>query len=135
VDWLKFIGFSKGITLAYYSAVAINKIYRIIRLSIDSIFHKRRIKIYACHGACLFIGYKAAHKIGLPYNEEMFLFHEEEHIARVVYQKKISMIFIKDIEIKHFEDGSSVDIKKSGMISKYMNQSYLVYYNYWKDNR
>ena len=131
VDWLKFIGFQKNNSFLYYVGVAINKLYRVTRSIFEKVFHIKRTKIYACHGSCFFIGHKAIDKIGLPYNEEMFLFHEEEHLARVAHSKNISTIFVKDINIIHFEDGSSMDIKKEGTIPKYMRQSYITYYNYW----
>ncbi|MET3697025.1 GT2 family glycosyltransferase [Bacillus oleivorans] len=134
VDWLKYIAFKRNYSFAYYAGVAINKVYRETRLVIEKITNRSKTKIYACHGSCFFIGYKAANKIGVPYNEEMFLFHEEEHLARIARNKNIPTVFIKDINIKHFEDGSSVDIKKNGSISKYMKQSYITFYNYWNKN-
>lgn len=126
IDWLKYIGLIRNKRFAYYLGVAINKIFRI---ALDKINFKSKVNIYACHGACFFIGHVAAKELGLPYNEEMFLFHEEEHLARLTNKLSIPILFDKAIEVLHFEDGSSESIKDSTFM--YMKQSYSEYYNFW----
>lgn len=128
IDWLKFIGLVRNIRAAYYLGVGINKI---IRLSLNKLSFNKNKKIYACHGSCLFIGYKAVGKLGLLYNEEMFLFHEEEHLARKASSLSIPTVLMNEIKVTHFEDGSSESIKDSTF--KYMKQSYSIYYKFWNN--
>ncbi|GAB6179425.1 hypothetical protein JCM14036_07440 [Desulfotomaculum defluvii] len=126
VDWLKYVGLVKNKRTFYLFGVGINKIVRTI---FGMLNFKKRTKIYACHGSCLFIGYKAVDKLGAIYNEDMFLFHEEEHLARKARWISIPTLLIKDIKVLHFEDGSSESIKDSTL--QYMQQSYSVYYKSW----
>lgn len=123
IDSLKFIGLVKKIKLAYYLGVLINKT---VRLVMDNFNKKNDIHIYACHGSCFFIGNLALEKLGLPYNEKMFLFHEEEHLARLAKKNGIPIFFQKQIAVTHYEDGSSESISDS--THKYMQQSFKEYY-------
>lgn len=128
IDWFKYLGLVKNIKGLYFVGVAINKV---IRTVFNILGNRKRLKIYACHGSCLFIGQRALEKLETIYNEQMFLFHEEEHLARLAHQLSISTVFMKDIKVTHFEDGSSESIKDSTF--KYMKQSYSEYYKYWKN--
>jgi len=127
---LKAIGLVKDIKVSYYLAIIINKCYRFFLDKIYSISKKNPIKIYACHGACFFIGYEAVEKLKPLYNENMFLFHEEEHLAKKTMKESIPIYYEKNISLTHFEDGSSEGIKDKTY--QYLRQSYSEYYQYWK---
>ena len=65
------------------------------------------------------------------YNEEMFLFNEEEHLGRLAKENGISTIYAPEIVIQHKEDGS-MNVASIDLFER-MRQSYLVYYKYWKN--
>jgi GT2 family glycosyltransferase len=60
----------------------------------------------AAHGAFVIYSRDIFDKIGLPYDENMFLFAEESLLAHVLWEKQITIIMTKDIKILHYEDGS-----------------------------
>ena len=125
VEYLKFRSFNKNKKILFYLAVVINKISRelVIRLNKDL------KKIYACHGSCYFISSNAIKIIGLPYNEKMFLFNEEEHLARLAKKLKIDTFMTNQLSVLHYEDGSSEDINDK--VYQYMKESYLENHKNW----
>ncbi|MBZ9786725.1 hypothetical protein LB456_04575 [Psychroflexus sp. CAK57W] len=131
IDLLKYRGFKSNVIQLFYMGVIINKMISFKERLITKFRSKRPIPIYACHGSCYFIGYEALEKIGLPYNEDMFLFHEEEHLAKIASKNGITTYYEDSLVIKHFEDGSSTEIIKSNLVRKYMEQSFITFYKYW----
>lgn len=130
VNYFKYIGFQKNIKAFYYLAVVINKLSREIMLKNNVDVQK----IYACHGSCFFISQEAIKKTGLIYNEKMFLFNEEEHLAKLAEKHKIETILNRNIKILHYEDGSSEDIVKTNKVYEYLKESYLINYKNWNDD-
>lgn len=87
--------------------------------------------IFSAHGAFVIFPSKIANILYPFYNEEMFLFREEEHLGRLALSKGIKTIYAPDIVISHKEDGSMSVANVN--IFKRERDSYLVYYNYWKN--
>lgn len=129
VNVFKQIGLVNRVKFPFYVSVLINKIYRKV---FDFIYSKNEgdIEIYACHGSCFFIGYQALSKLSPLFLEEMFLFNEEEHIAKQAKLKGIPIYMNKDIQVVHYEDGSSSGIESKTF--EYLCDSYTKLYNYWK---
>ena len=82
VEWLKYYSYIKERKIFAYIGIAINKIYREIRLFIDRCFKVNKRKIYAAHGSFVIFETSALDKLGTIYDERMFLFSEENHLAR-----------------------------------------------------
>lgn len=92
-----------------------------------------RNQIFSAHGAFVIFPANVIRQLYPLYNEEMFLFNEEEHLGRLALSKGIETVYASDIMIRHKEDGSMniVDINEFEMLK----QSYLVYYKFWLENR
>ncbi len=109
----------------------LNLIFAYSRLTktVYYIISKWRRKIFSAHGAFVIIPKCVVESLIPLYNEEMFLFNEEEHLGRKSAEKGISTIYAPEIIIRHKEDGSM----KVASINEFemLRQSYLVYYNFW----
>lgn len=88
-----------------------------------------RRKIFSAHGAFLIVPENVLKKLYPLYNEDMFLFNEEEHLGRYAKQKGIDTYYVPEIIIRHKEDGS-MSVANINEFEK-LKQSYLVYYKYW----
>jgi GT2 family glycosyltransferase len=88
-----------------------------------------RRKIFSAHGAFLIVPEDVLKKLYPLYNEDMFLFNEEEHLGRYAKQKGIDTYYVPEIIIRHKEDGS-MSVANINEFEK-LKQSYLVYYKYW----
>ena len=63
-------------------------------------------KVFAVHGSFLILPKKVLSKIGMPYDEDMFLFAEEAYLAHLLKKYNIDTYITKDISVIHYEDGS-----------------------------
>ena len=88
-----------------------------------------RRKIFSAHGAFLIVPEDVLKKLYPLYNEDMFLFNEEEHLGRYAKQKGIDTYYVPEIIIRHKEDGS-ISVANINEFEK-LKQSYLVYYKCW----
>lgn len=96
-----------GNTLWMWLAVAMNKLLREFFLLVTRIYHRPRYRVAAAHGAFLIIGREALMQLGLPlFDERMFLFCEEVHLARLARRKGVRIVYCPGIRILHKEDGS-----------------------------
>ena len=86
-------------------------------------------RIYSPHGAFLIIPYNVISKLHPLFNEEMFLFNEERHLARLAEENNVEVVYVPQIRIKHMEDGSVSTINTR--LFDLMSASYQVYYEYW----
>ena len=66
----------------------------------------------------------------------MFLFSEENHLARLALKNSVPIYMVPEIKVLHKEDGSLKLEKNKEMIRKYMRESFIIYYENWamKDN-
>lgn len=94
------------------------------------IIKKSSYNTYSCHGAFIIFGKKAVEKINPVFYNEMFLFQEEQFLARKAYENSIAIKYIPHkVKIKHYEDGS-MDINNKQM-RDYSDQSYIKFFNYF----
>ena len=91
------------------------------------LFHRRGY-VFSAHGAFFIIPSDILRTLHPLYNERMFLFVEEEHVAMLAKEKNISIYYDSSIVIKHKEDGSVSFLKDSNSI---METSYMEFYRYW----
>ena len=90
---------------------------------------KYKKTIFSAHGAFLIIPHDVVMELIPLYNEEMFLFNEEEHLGRVAESKGIKTYYAPDVRIFHKEDGS-MNIASVNQMEN-TRQSYIVYYDKW----
>lgn len=132
---MDFIEYLNYLTCVYrykifaYIGIIINKIYRESALIIDKIMKVKKRRIYAAHGSFVIFGRHAIEKLGTLYDERMFLFAEENHLARLAHKKNIKTYMIPKIKVLHKEDGS-VGFESDKM-SSIQRESYIIYYENW----
>lgn len=63
------------------------------------------------------------------YDEEMFLFNEEEHLGKLAETKGIATYYAPEIKVRHKEDGS-MSLASINEFER-LKQSFLVYYKNW----
>ncbi len=132
VDFLKYYSCITEKKIISYVGIVINKLYRELRLIIDRILKVKQRRIYAAHGSFVIIGSEVLAKLGKIYNEKMFLFHEENHLARLARSKNIKTYMIPEIKVLHKEDGS-VGLESEKITKKYGRDSFIIYYESWKN--
>lgn len=133
VEWIEYWGYKTKFKPLLYTGFAINKLFRESSNIIHNILKTRRRKIYACHGSCVIFGKEAIRKLGIPYDENMFLFCEEFHLAKLAKEKDIKTYMIPELRVLHKEDGS-VSFISSGMWD-IQGKSFIYYYRKWYKNR
>ncbi len=89
---------------------------------------KRQGKIFSAHGAFLILSYDAVCKLYPLYNEEVFLFGEESHLAERARKKGVTTVYNPQIKIIHKEDGSTSLL---GNQYEYTKDSFIKFYEYW----
>lgn len=85
--------------------------------------------IFSAHGAFLIMPKSVVEKLIPIYDENMFLFNEEEYLGRLAESKSIKTYYAPDIKIFHKEDGS-MNIASVNQMER-TRQSYMVYYEKW----
>lgn len=111
-----------------YAAHALSRMKKIIFYLCQSL-SSRKMKIYSPHGAFIIIPRQILQKLYPLFNESMFLFNEERHLARLAERNGIAVIYEPDIRIKHMEDGSISTL--NARIFDLSRSSYIEYYKYW----
>lgn len=105
-EWLIYNGYKHKSNFILYLGILINKLIREFFLIILRISKKEYQKVFALHGSFVIYSDTVLKKIGLPYDEEMFLFAEEAYLAHLLNKKNIDSYITKGIEVLHKEDGS-----------------------------
>lgn len=88
-----------------------------------------RKQIFSAHGSFVIMSKKVVERLHPIYNEDMFLFNEEEHLGRLALKNGIKTYYAKNIQIHHKEDGS-MKLSSFNEMER-LRQSFLVYYDYW----
>lgn len=114
---------SPGNSVPFYTAIAINKAERIV---FNTLFSRRVKQVYSLHGSFLIFSCAALRLTGLPFDPEMFLFREEDYLARLARGLHIRMIYYPLIRVLHKEDGSVRFI--SGSVRKHTVDSLRQYF-------
>lgn len=122
----RYICYKNNYKALIYLFYMLSRLYKIL-FSFTS-FKKCRF-IYSAHGCFLILSNYALQNLYPLYNENMFLFYEELHLAKKALHNGIKTIYIPDIKIYHKEDGSVSLLQKN--IFQLMKQSYIEYYYTW----
>lgn len=86
-------------------------------------------EIYSPHGAFIIVPHDIICTYYPLFNEEMFLYCEELHLAKLMKQNNIKIRYVPNVVIFHKEDGSiSLETKSN---YKYARESFITYYKYW----
>lgn len=93
------------------------------------IFGKNKRRVFSPHGAFIIIPYNVLIDIVPIYNENMFLFFEEDHLGRLLATRNIPTFYIPEIVIRHKEDGSIAYLSDTNF--SLMRNSYIKMYEYW----
>lgn len=128
--YIFYLGCKKQSKILKYIPIIINGIVRRLFNLFVFTFNLNHLKIYSFHGSFFLIGKEALEKLYPLYLHDMFLYQEEHYLARRASLNKIRTYFIpKDIEIKHFEDGS-IDFNNV-KLNEYLDKSYMIYFEYF----
>lgn len=83
----------------------VNKIIRMVALNWEKL-KRNGIKTYQIHGSFFILRQDILDQIGIPYDENMFLFAEEAYLAYLLKQKNITSYYCSKIKVEHKEEGS-----------------------------
>lgn len=125
MEYLTYLFYRGNHKYLIFISYILSRLSKILFYSISNI----RKTIYSPHGAFFIMPYGILSKLIPIYNENMFLFYEENHFGRLAESLHIKTIYVPDIVIRHKEDGS-VAYLSDGIFS-HMRNSYLTYYKYW----
>ncbi len=84
----------------------INKGLSIFKKIIKALTFRKFIKIYQPHGSFMMIPSRVIDAIGMPFDENLFLFAEEGVIAWKLKRKNIPVYYTAEVSVYHKEDGS-----------------------------
>lgn len=130
VEWLRYYACKSGYRMIAYIGIVINKLHRELMFFANKLLKNKQIKIYAAHGSFVILGFKALNELGTLYNERMFLFSEEDHLARLAHEKNIRTYMVPAIKVLHKEDGS-LGLENENLYDL-AKESYITYYETWK---
>ncbi len=125
-EMLIYNGLKKNIKIFLIFGFGINKLIREISLIGYSITKKKKMQVYASHGCFCIIHMKVLEKIGVLYDENMFLFVEEAVLAKKLNDCGIKTYYTDEIFIEHKEDASMKLAEISGKDE--MKKSFIYYY-------
>lgn len=104
-EFLIYKGYKDISNYKFYIGIAINKLIREIFLMIFKVSRLKYKRVFALHGSFVLFPKLVIDKVGLPYDEDMFLFAEEAYLAHLLKSNNINSYITKDIKVLHKEDG------------------------------
>lgn len=125
-NYLIFFGLKLNKKLYINIGQMINKSFRMLFLLLKKLIKRNFYQVYQIHGSFLLIPYKVLKKIGLPYDENMFLFAEEGYLAYKLKKNGIKSYYCGEIKVLHKED-SSMSFRDD--VNEKLRQSNLYFFN------
>lgn len=104
-DFFVYKGLKGNIKPLFYMGLGLNKLLRQLFFIIYK-NKKGNVRIYQAHGSFIIFSQHVMKKIGLPFDENVFLFAEEGDLATILRKNKLNIYYSPKIEIFHKEDGS-----------------------------
>lgn len=126
---LQYKGFKKNNKFLIYGGILVAKIKNAFTVCKKAGFNRKLKQIDTAHGSFVIFSRSVFDILGLPYDENIFLFGEEGVLAVRTKKAGIKTYYSEDISVLHKEDGS---MKFRGDISKHLAKANLyVYENYF----
>lgn len=108
---------------------AVNKLCSISGRLSNKLSKQTFFRIHQAHGSFMLIPRKVLDEIGMPFDENLFLFAEEGVLAWKLKEKNIPVYYCDDILVHHKEDGS---MQFRNDIDGFLKEANLYYYkNYY----
>lgn len=107
----------------------IGRLQREIALLKMSFFSKKMYKVYASHGSFVIFSNDLIQSKSKIYDDNIFLFSEENDLARYCFSQGIPTYYVPSIKITHKEDGSMGFVSES--LISYKKKSFVYYYKKW----
>lgn len=125
-ELMLYYGYKYRLRLLLYTAISINKLIRELAHICLIIGTSDDMQIYAAHGSFIIIPKSIIEKVGILYDENIFMFSEEAVLAHKLRRLNIKTYLTKNILICHNEDGSM----RYASINEYehLRKSFLYYY-------
>lgn len=117
--------------LGYFAIIAINKLKKQIFFTKMKWKNSNEERVYALHGSFIILSREALTKLGIVFDENMFLFCEEMVLAEEMKRKKIEAIYSNRLQVYHKEDGSMRFLKGS-MYDEEVKSNGYVYNKYFR---
>lgn len=117
-------GNHRKLIIAFYAWSRFQKI-------IFYIIKRFKHRIFSPHGAFFIMPKNILLDLIPIYNEEMFLFFEENHLGKHAKLNGIKIVYAPEIVIDHKEDGSVSLLKTDNF--NLMKDSYMKMYEYWNN--
>lgn len=121
-------GFKNKCQAFLMMGIVINRLTRELYLLFKK-FHMVGDLVYALHGSFVVFSYAALKKLGLPYDENLFLFAEECVLADKAIAAGINSYLTDAIEVYHKEDGS-MNFESDQVYNNLRNANIYYYENY-----
>lgn len=106
---------------------ALNRIIRSIFHLLNSLFNYNRV--FSAHGSFVIFSVKAVKTLFPFYDEDVFLFTEEGHLAKKAELNNIKTFFVPGVLIRHKEDGSISLLENKPL--ELTKDSFITFYNKW----
>lgn len=126
-EFLTYWGHRIGISKLKYLYIVFNKIERELFLKTFMKSKQQKKKVYALHGSFQIFTSDLIKKYSPIFNNNMFLFCEEDWLSYRLRKEKVPMYMIKAVEVLHQEDGSFSQ-SKNIKTAKEIQKSYMIYY-------
>lgn len=120
-------GFIKNNKIFFYLGICLIKFIKLWGKVFN--FKKQEYKIYCPHGSFIIFTSKVIEKLGVIFDENIFLYGEEGDLAQKCKIKDIKIIYNPKIKVFHKEDGSA-NISNFDLDS-IIKESQIYYYNKW----
>lgn len=127
-----YISFVRKSKLLLRIGTAINRVSREIFMLLRKL-KLRDNSVYALHGSFLIFTQCALIRLGIPYDENMFLFAEESVLAEKSIKEGVKSIITDDIVVRHKEDGS-MGFESEKIYNNLSNANIYFYEHYCKLN-
>jgi GT2 family glycosyltransferase len=115
----------KNIYLKLY--LITNKIFR--KLNYIEYKFKMNKQVFALHGSFFIFPYNVLQKMNPLFDENIFLYTEENHVGELASSIGIDMIYNTKLEVFHKEDGSSEGVD----MGKHTLDSLKIYFKNWSN--
>lgn len=126
------LGYVKNRKILLFFSIGLNKLYSVIFSVYTKTIRKSMYKIYQPHGSFIIFSRRSLEKIGILFDENMFLFSEEGVVAIKAKKNDINILYSPDILCRHKED-SSMNLW-NGDINLECRKSFLYFYETYCKN-